>query len=145
MGLGSGFPVDPMNPRQRAALEALAPAGADEALLIGLFEAGFEGFLERFRAEAAPQVRLGFEAALWTAVWVAPLLIGRLPPISRLSPEARERALEAMFASRLYTLRQLGLLLKAVASFAYGADPRVRDVLGFPPQFDALKPGPRSA
>lgn len=133
-----------MNERQRAALEALAPAGGDEAVPVGLFEAGFDEFLKRFRAEAVPQLRLGFEAALWAAVWIAPLLIGRVPPISRLAPEARERALEAMFASRLYSLRQLGLLLKAVASFAYGADPRVRDAVGFPPQFEALKTGPYS-
>lgn len=123
-----------MNARQRAALEALLPAGADPSLPVGLFEAGFEDFHSRFRAEASAGMRVGFSAALWAAVWLAPLLIGRLPPISRLSPEDRERAMEALVSSRVYALRQLGLVLKAVASFCYGADPRVREAIGFPRQ-----------
>lgn len=119
-----------MNSRQRAALEALLPP--DPALPVGLFDAGFEDFYARFRSEASPGMRVGFSAALWAAVWVAPFLIGRLPPISRLEPEDRERALEALVSSRVYALRQLGLVLKAVASFCYGADPRVRDAIGAP-------------
>ncbi|MBI4348240.1 MAG: hypothetical protein HY553_15470 [Elusimicrobia bacterium] len=119
-----------MNARQRAALEALLPA--DPAMPVGLFDAGFSEFYARFRAEASPGMRVGFSAALWAAVWVAPLLIGSLPPISRLAPDDRERAMEALVSSRVYALRQLGLVLKAVASFCYGADPRVRDAIGFP-------------
>lgn len=134
-----------LSARERAALEALVPGGGDEGLPCGLLDAGFEAFLERFKAEALPSLRLGFEAALWTAVWVAPLLIGELPPISRLSPARREEALEALLASRFYTLRQLGLLLKAVASFAYGADARVRAAVGYPPQFDDLRFGVESS
>lgn len=121
-----------MNARQRAALSALLPSGADPTLPVGLFDAGFEEFYARFRAEAQPSMRVGFSAALWAAIWLAPLLIGRVPPISRLDPEDREKALEAMLGSRVYALRQLGLVLKAVASFAYGVDPRVRAAIGFP-------------
>ncbi|MBI4424790.1 MAG: hypothetical protein HY554_13745 [Elusimicrobia bacterium] len=125
-----------LSARQRAALEALAPSGAHPALRSGLLDAGFEAFYARFRGEAGAPLRLAFEAALWSAVWVAPLLIGRLPPITRLSPDAREQALEALLCHRVYWLRQLGLVLKAVACFCYGADPLVRDALGYPIQFD---------
>ncbi|MBI5201789.1 MAG: hypothetical protein HY925_09415 [Elusimicrobia bacterium] len=121
-----------MNSRQRAVLSALLPGGADPRLPVGLLESGFEEFYASFRAEAGPEMRVGFSAALWAAIWLAPLLIGKLPPITLLSPENRERALEAMLASRVYALRQLGLVLKAVASFHYGVDPRVRRAIGFP-------------
>ncbi len=121
-----------VNARQKAALSALLPAGADSRLPLGLFDAGFEEFYEQYRLEAEPGMRVGFSAALWAAIWLAPLLIGSLPPISRLAPEDRERALEAMLSSRVYALRQLGLVLKAVVSFSYGVDPRVRAAIGFP-------------
>ena len=125
-----------MNARQRAALEALLPSGADPNLPLGLFDAGFDAFYAEFQADAATGLRVGFTAALWAAIWLTPLLIGKVPPISRLEPEDRERALEALLSSRIYSLRQLGLVLKAVTSFAYGADPRVRDAIGYPLQFD---------
>jgi hypothetical protein len=53
-------------------------------------------------------------------------MIGRLPPLARLSEDDRERALEALGRARLYPVRQCLLLLKAVVSFSYGADERVR-------------------
>ncbi|TMC49601.1 MAG: hypothetical protein E6J26_10195 [Chloroflexi bacterium] len=70
--------------------------------------------------------------AVWAALWISPLLIGRLPPLTRLEPPARERALGAMARSRVYLLRQLLMLLKLVVGFCYGADPQVRAVIGYP-------------
>jgi hypothetical protein len=125
-----------LNSRQRAALEALLASDADTTLSLGLFDTGFDEFYADFRATAAPAMKIGFRAALWAAVWLAPLLIGELPPISRLDPAARVRALEALFSSRIYALRQLGLVLKAVTCFCYGAHPRVRVAVGYPRQFD---------
>jgi hypothetical protein len=116
----------------RVVLDALLPSRAHPELSRGLFDAGFEGFHEDFRKTALPSMRLGFKTALLAATWLAPLLIGRLPPLSRLDREDRERALEAMGKSCLYPIRQLFLLLKAVSSFCYGADPEVRRALGYP-------------
>lgn len=120
-----------MNARERAVMETLLPAG-DHDVLPGALEAGFEEFYARFQATALPSMSLGFKAALWTAAWVAPVLAGRLPPITRLPAAERERALEAMGSSRLYLLRQMMLLLKAVTSFHYGAQAPVRKAIGFP-------------
>lgn len=102
------------------------------AALPGAFEADFEAFFARFEATALPSMRWGFLAALWVAAWIAPALILKLPPITLLSPEDRERALEALGKSRIYLLRQILLLLKAVVSFCYGANPKVRQALGVP-------------
>jgi hypothetical protein len=111
-----------MTARDRAVLEALLP---------GVFEAGFEHFEAEFTSGAPPTMRFGWRAALFAAAWLSPLLIRRLPPLERLAPDERERALEAMGKSRVYLLRQLFLLLKAVTSFGYGSTKAVRREVGY--------------
>lgn len=113
----------------RIVVEALLPA---EGPLPSGVDAGADAFLERFAGEAPVSMRLALRAALFAAVWVAPVMIGRLPPLSRLTADERERALAAMAKSRWAVLRQLVLLLKATAAFQYGADPAVRRAIGFP-------------
>lgn len=121
-----------LDKRARVVLDTLLPPGSEPRLPLGLFEAGFDGFYAGFRKDASPAMVFGFRAALFASVWVAPLLIGKLPPITRLRRPAREKALEAMGKSRFYLLRQLMLVLKAVCCFCYGADRSVRDALGMP-------------
>ena len=128
-----------LSARSRAVLDTLIPSG-DPNLKRGALEAGFKDFYREFEATAIPSMRWGFRAALFIAAWVAPLLIGRLPPITLHDRETREAALAALGSSRIYLLRQILLLLKAVTAFSYGADPAVRAALGYPEQFDAGKP-----
>lgn len=120
-----------LDDRSRAVIDALGPSG-HPVFKIGLLEAGFDAFWEDFRRTAPASMVLGFRAALWTASWLSPLLIGALPPLSRLSTEDRARALSAMGGSRFYLLRQLTLVLKAVCGFCYGAHPEVRRAIGYP-------------
>ncbi len=84
-----------------------------------------------FEASAPADFRRIFRLALVTAGWVAPLLIGRLPPMSRLNSHDRERALAAMDKSHLPELRQLVIVLKTVASLHYGGLPEVRQAIGY--------------
>ncbi|MBI2387449.1 MAG: hypothetical protein HYV14_15780 [Elusimicrobia bacterium] len=116
--------------RDRAVLDALLPPGGPEGLP-GAFEAGFEDFESGFSKDAPLPMRLGWRAALFAAAWLSPLLIGRLPPLDRLPPEAREDALCAMGKSRFYLIRQVFLLLKAVTSFGYGGTKEVRRAVGY--------------
>jgi hypothetical protein len=120
-----------MNARSRAVLHALLPDQGAPGLP-GVFESGFEAFYADFKKTALPSMRFGFCAAVATATWISPLLIRRLPPLSRLSPEEREKALCALGKSDFYLLRQMSLLLKAVVSFHYGARPEVRRAIRFP-------------
>jgi hypothetical protein len=113
----------------RAIVETLLPA---EAGMPAGVETGAVEFLEGFHREAPASMVLAARAAVLFAGWAAPLMILRLPPLSRLSAEDRERALGAMARSNWYIPRQLLLLLKATVSFQYGADPRVRAKIGFP-------------
>lgn len=116
--------------RDRTVIDALLPAGGPEGLP-GAFEAGFEDFENGFAADAPLPMRLGWRAALLVAYWLSPLLIGRLPPLGRLSSEEREEAVCAMGKSRVYLIRQVFLLLKAVTSFGYGGTKAVRRVVGY--------------
>lgn len=112
-----------MNARERAVIGALLP---------GALETGFEDFHARFGREAVLAFRLSFAAALLAASWLAPLLIRRLPPLSRLSRDDREKALAAMAGSRVYLLRQLVLILKIVVCLHYGAQQAPRKAAGYP-------------
>lgn len=115
----------------RAVLDALLPSGASSLLPQGLANTGFEDFLVEFDAAAPADFRRVFWLALVTAGWVAPLLIGRLPPMSRLNSQDRDRALAAMDRSSLPELRQLVIVLKTVASLHYGGLSEVRQAIGY--------------
>lgn len=118
--------------RARTVLDTLLPGGAHPTLPWGVFDAGFDGYYARFQAVAPWRLRAGFRLALAVAIWLAPLLIGRLPPISRLDRPGRERALLALYGSRSPFLRQMFFVLKATICFCYGADERVRGAIGIP-------------
>ena len=125
-----------LNHRARVVLDTLLPAGEHPALPYGVFDAGFDAFLSEFERSTLPSLRRTIRAALFAAIWIAPLLIGRLPPLGLHDQPIRERALTAMANSRYYLLRQMLQLLKTTACFCYGADPGVRDAIGYP-----LQPG----
>jgi hypothetical protein len=114
-----------LKPRHRVALDYLLPADSHESLSAGALDTGFDAFLEDFRRSAPLPMRLAFAAGLETCCWVAPLLIGRLGPISRLGREDGTRALEALGACRFYLLRQQLLLVKTVLTLHYGGLPEV--------------------
>jgi hypothetical protein len=121
-----------MNRRTRIVVDTLLPAGAHPALGRGALDAGFESFLEGFDRTAPVRLRQGFHIGVAAATWVAPVLIGRVPPITLHRRETREHVLEAM--SRWYLLRQLLTVMKAVVALCYGADPDVRAAIGYPRQ-----------
>jgi hypothetical protein len=122
--------------RDRIVLDTILPSKAHPTLPLGIFDAGFDEWYQDFQKNAVFPMRIGFWAALFIAVWIAPLLIFRIPPISLYERPTRERILLALYNSRFYGLRQMFLLLKANLSFCYGANMQVRDAIGFPRQHD---------
>jgi hypothetical protein len=113
-------------------LTTLLPAEAHPRLASGLTDGTIDEFWSEFERTALPGPRVGFQAAFFTATWIAPLLIRRLPPLSLHDDATRARALNALGKSRLPILRQMLGLLKTIASFCYGADPDVRAAIGYP-------------
>jgi hypothetical protein len=111
-------------------LDTLLPSGADPLLARGFRDIEFEPLYREFATSAPAAIQTAFRISLVAATWVAPLLIGKLPPLGRHRREVRERALEAMATSRWPVLRQLVTLQKVVVALAYGADPQVRERVG---------------
>lgn len=128
-----------LTPNARIVLDTLLPSQAHPTLKRGIFDAGFEQWYRNEFSQAVFSMRLGFHAALFIAIWIAPLLIYRLPPISLYRRETRERALHALYMSKVYVFRQMFLLLKATLTFCYGADPEVRKAIGAPVIADPAK------
>ena len=96
--------------------DTLLPSGGDPRLPRGLFDTEFEAFYGEFVRDGPSLVRTALPLAILSCTWVAPILIGKAPPLGRLSRDERERALEAMARSRIGVLRQLIVLLKLVAA-----------------------------
>ena len=120
-----------MNRRALIVADSLLPAGTHAALAKGALDAGFEEFIRDFDATAAPRLRMGFKAGMFAAIWVAPILIRRIPPVTLYDRATRERALEALAGSRLYSLRQAFGVLKLTLALCYGADDDVRAAIGY--------------
>lgn len=116
--------------RARIVIDTMLPSNAHPALPLGALDTDFDRFYEDFSRTSALPMRLAFGAAVFAATWIAPLLIGRLPPLTRHARGERERALQALTTSRSSTLRQLAVVMKTVISFCYGSDPRVRRAIG---------------
>ncbi len=129
----------------RVVLDTLLPSRSHARLTSGLFDAGFDLFYQDFARTANRTMRLTFRVALFTATWLSPLLIRRMPPLSRHPRDVREQALAAMESSRFYLVRQLLLILKTVASLCYGANRDVRDAIGYPPPLVSAGPAPQEA
>ncbi len=133
-----------LDSRAHLVLDTLLPSHAHPTLTTGLLDAGLDEFWSAFQRTAPPMPRRAFQAAVLAATWLAPVLIGRLPPLARLDRPTRERALAALGASRVPLLRQLFLVLKTVTSLAYGADPAVRRAVDYPHAAAAPRGGPQS-
>lgn len=72
-----------LNPRARLVFHTLLPGQAHPALALGMFDTGFDEFRLHFQRNAPREARRALQVALFTATWIAPLLIGRLPPLGR--------------------------------------------------------------
>lgn len=121
---------------EHVVVETLLSAEDTPGLGLGILDTGYEAFREEFRRTAVLPMRLSLWAAFRAAIWIAPLLIGRLPPLGRLGREERTRALTRLTTHPAYLLRQLGMMLKMNVCLAFGADRRVQRFVGYPVQFD---------
>jgi hypothetical protein len=129
-----------MRRQSRIIVDTLLGAEAHAILTKGALDAGFEKFSVAFGASAPLRLRLTLRAGIATATWIAPLLIGRPPPLTLYRRGTRERALEALAGSRSYLLRRLFGVVKLAVAMSYGADRDVREALGYPMQRTTVAP-----
>lgn len=109
-----------------ALLTAMIPASALDSDRPGLGEVDTEPFWSDMEQAAPPLLRLGLRFAVWVLTWAPLLLIGRARSFRRLAGPEQDRVLERAASSRFYLLRQLVMMLKAFACFAYFRAPNAR-------------------
>ncbi len=117
---------------QKLVLETLLPSTPGEKLSVGIHDVAFTNFYKNFQQTAIWQMRLTFKVALFVAIWLAPLLARKIPPISLYNESDRTKILEALYKAPFNLFRQLVVMLKLTVSLAYAPDSRVREVLGQP-------------
>jgi choline dehydrogenase-like flavoprotein len=134
------IPWTPLEARWRdALLAAMIPPDGDRP---GLAELDLRAFWQAFEASAPPLLQLGLRAAVAALTLSPPFLLRDVRPFPLLSRAERDRLLEHASASSSFSLRQMVLLLKTVACFAYFREPSTRRAYGEPP---LLGPAPAAA
>ncbi|MBX7149165.1 hypothetical protein K1X76_08760 [bacterium] len=118
--------------RQKLVLETLLPSTPDEKLKPGIEDVAFGNFYKNFEQTSIWQFRFTFKLALFIAIWIAPLLRRKIPPISLYDAPERTEILYALYKAPINLFRQLMIMLKLVSSLAYAPDSRVREALGYP-------------
>jgi hypothetical protein len=100
--------------------------------LPGLRDTEVREFLRRFRRETTLLMWLGI--VLGTLLFiVSPLFTVGLPLPAFLLPRAKlDRHARKLAASRFYVVRQLMFVVKMIAGFCWGADPKVRRAFNLP-------------
>jgi hypothetical protein len=107
----------------RAAFEALFPGEPGPPSMATL---DVEGFLAGLFERAPLEPVLGLRIALWVITFAPLFALRRFTTLGGLVAADRERVLRVLASSPLYPVRQLLLLLKAMAALVYAADPQVR-------------------
>jgi hypothetical protein len=112
-----------------AAFEAMFPNYEGSPLAIGAQDVDMRAFLLDVMATYPPRLRTGLRALFWLLDASALLVNGR--SFSRLPPDIRERLLLRYYNSRIYYLRYVALMLKAVAALGFFGFPEVRERIGY--------------
>src|SRR2546428_10822184 len=81
-----------LSPTDTAVLDALLPGRAHPVLVSAISETGFERFLDDFERAAPRHLWRAFRIGLFTAAWVAPVLVRRVPPLTRPREAGPDRA-----------------------------------------------------
>jgi hypothetical protein len=112
-----------------AALGAIYPPLV-EARVPGITDLGLGAFLDDFEESAPLTAVLGVRAATAIVALAPPVVLGRLCSILGLDADERDVLVGRLAESKVYTVRQALVLLKATGAFLYGADPAVREHMG---------------
>ncbi len=108
-----------------AALSAIFP-GSPELGFRGIASMNVTGHLAHVMDRLPLQAAAGVRLAIWVVALAPLFVVGRFTVLARLSPGDRERVLVRLGASRVYALRSLVVLLKAIGALLYAGDAGVR-------------------
>lgn len=101
--------------------------------LPGIADTDVDGFLRQLLSEASFLVRFGLIAAA-IIFMISPIFTVFVPLPAVLLPHSLlARHADKIVHTRLYALQQMMVILKVMGGLCWGADPRVREVLGVEP------------
>lgn len=112
-----------------SAFEAIFPNYEGSSLGIGAADVEMRAFLLDVMATYPPRLRTGLRALFWLLDAAALVAKGR--SFARLPPDLREQLLLRFYNSRIYYLRSIALMLKAVAALGFLGFPEVRERIGY--------------
>ncbi len=112
-----------------SAFEAIFPSYEGSPLGIGAPDVDMRAYLLDVVATYPPRLRMGLRALFWLLDVSAYLTAGR--SFVRLPLDMRERLLMRFYNSRIYYLRYVALMLKAVAALGFFGFPEVRERIGY--------------
>ena len=119
----------------RGAFGAIFPA--NEAMKIGICDLDVETFISEVRSATSFKSALGIRAAIWIVAFAPLFVLGKFRTIVGIDPASRERVVRSLLGSRIFFVRQLTMLLKAIGALLYAGAPAVRNVM-IPPRTHAL-------
>ena len=115
---------------QMAVLDTILPSGEGEKLPRGAAEVKLRPFVGDLLNTIPLEARIGLRASLWLLMVAPPFLLGRPRSFMALSGAERLGLLERMAASEQYALREIPVMLKAVAGLGYFGSPEVQRQMG---------------
>jgi hypothetical protein len=109
-----------------AALGAIYPSHAHEALSVGVCDLALGEYLADLFATIPLMAVLGLRTAIWMVALAPPFVLGRLSTVVGLDAVERQTLVERLMASSSYGVRQLVVALKAIGGLFFGGAASVR-------------------
>ena len=120
------------------ALDAVIPPDGDKGMKKSATQTGASEVYQDMVRLLPFTTAIGLRAAIYFIELMGPAFgLGRPVRFSSLSQGERTACLEGIYQSKVYLVRQMVVLVKSVACFAWGADDGVREDLGMgePPKY----------
>ena len=104
---------------------AILPSGASDALPLGAADVPMDRFVDDLFARAPLRMLVGVRLALWAVVVSPPFVVGRWATFGGLSDAERVACLVRLRESPTYAVREIPILLKAMACLGYCGLPAI--------------------
>jgi len=118
-------------------MDTIIPSGVVKDFPSSASETGAVTVLDELIRYTPFFTAFSLRSAVWFIEIMGPLLCGKLRCFSRLDPLSREQVMSRLYKSKIYFIRQMVMLIKMTACFAWAVDPEIKKGIGVtdPPRF----------
>lgn len=107
--------------------DAIYPAGVDPRVPYGVRDCDIDGYLDECMAIWPTISVIGYRFSVLAVGLASIVLLRTWRTFGRLSVDERVRVLTMLYASNVYVVRQLVILMKVTAGIIYGSAAKVRE------------------